>query len=91
MAANPRTRWREHVIRHAGISNATRVLLLVMHDDMDAQGYVSIPRSQLASRLGIPPSRVTERMKQAKAVGLLDTVVAGGPGVRAVYVAALGR
>lgn len=52
---------------------------------MDAKCVVSVPRQKLAEMLGVHPSRVSERMADAKKLGLLDTVRRGRPSVTAVY------
>lgn len=85
-----RAQWRDRVIQSKRIDNATRVLLLVMYDDMNERGYVSVPRSRLAERLQVHPSRITERIKRAKEARLLDSIVVGRPGMTAVYAAVLG-
>lgn len=62
-----REKWKRAVYaRRPGMTDPCRVLLLRLLDDMDAGGYVSVPRSRLAADLGIPPVRVTERIAQAR-------------------------
>jgi len=79
--------WRRELLANTAVSNATKVLLLVLCDDMDRRGYVSVPRSTLARRLGVAPARITERVREAHKVGLLFTVEQGRPGRTATYVA----
>lgn len=80
--------WRALVYRAKGISNGTRVLLLYLGERMDARTRtVSVPRSELAEVLGVPPARITERIREAREAGFLDTVVSGRPGVTSVYAA----
>lgn len=90
--------WKTHVysVRHAGIGNGVRVLLLYLADHMRVDRTVSVPRSTLAKALNVTPSEITWRIKAATEAGLLDTVVRGRPGVTAVYqgsfsVASLGQ
>jgi hypothetical protein len=71
------------------MTDPCRVLLLRLLDDMNVNGVVSIPRSRLSADLGIPPARVSERVKQAREIGLLTVVRYGAPGVTAVYQASL--
>jgi hypothetical protein len=84
-----RARWRREVWRTQRVSDSVRVLLLLLADDMAENGRVSLPRSELARRLGRTPRRVTERLQMACDVGLLDRVQTGKPGATAVYAAVL--
>ncbi|WP_425308419.1 hypothetical protein AADG42_06560 [Ammonicoccus fulvus] len=79
--------WKALVYRHKGIHNTTRVMLLYLADRMGTNLIVSVPRSRIAADLGIGERRVTERMKAAVEVQLLDPVAKGRPGVTAVYAA----
>jgi hypothetical protein len=90
MARPPiRERWREEVITSTAITDATRVLLLVLMDDMDARGYVSVPRDALAKRLKRNERKVSARFEDAVSAQLLDRVVRGNRGRTAVYRAML--
>lgn len=84
-----KARWYPEVLRSPLISDSVRVLLIALHDDMNADGFVSVPRKQLAVRLGKTPRRVAERFEQAVAAGFLDRVRAGRPTVTAEYRAML--
>ena len=77
--------WRREVFRSARITDATRVLLLLMADRMDANRKVSVPRSELARLLGRREQRVAERFHSAVESGLLTTVSRGHKGRTAVY------
>lgn len=77
--------WRAAVYKHRGISNGTRVLLLILADHMRLDGSVSRSRTQLADDLGVSARRITERVSEAHGAALLDTIVAGKPGTTAVY------
>lgn len=68
-----------------GITDATRVLLLVMVEFMREDLTVSVPRKDLARWLNRSERRIQERVKNAHDAGLLDTVVRGQKGVTAVY------
>jgi len=85
-----RARWKQAVYApRAGLSDGTRVLLLYLHDHMDARGIVSRPRSKVCADLGLHSARVTERLRQARDLGFLDTVRRGRPHVTAVYQAVI--
>ena len=68
-----------------GLTNGCRLLLLRLSDDMSGNGIVSVPRSVLASDLGVAPARITEWIRMAMDLQLLDQVRRGRPGVTAVY------
>lgn len=79
-------KWRKAVYaEREGMTNGCRVLLLRLSDDMDASRIVSIPRSVLADDLGVAPARITEGIKKARALGFLDIVQRGRPGITATY------
>lgn len=82
-----RTRWRQTVLRFRGqgMTGEIRALMLVLADHMDAHAVVSVPRSTLADLFDVTPSRITARIGAAVELQLLAEVVAGGPGVQAVY------
>lgn len=82
-----RDRWRAEVYRSPLISDSVRVVLLVLADHMTSRGYVSVPRTKLAAKLGRSPRRITERLEKARAAGFLDVVRNGRPGQTAEYVA----
>jgi hypothetical protein len=88
---NRRSRWETLVMRYraAGMTGELRALLIVLARHMDANGYVSVPQSRIAEMFGVPRTRIIERIKRAKDLGLLDTVQSGRPGVTAVYQATL--
>src|SRR5215213_6475214 len=79
--------WRQMVLTFhgAGMTEAVRVLLLVMAEDMNQGRYVSVPRLRLAKTLAVDPRRITERVLIARELGLLDTVQNGRPGRTATY------
>lgn len=83
-----RDRWRATLWR-APVSDATRILLLLLADHMRTDGHVSVPRAELAATLGRTERRVNDRIKEARAAGLLDCIAAGRPGRTAEYVALL--
>src|SRR4051794_8237380 len=68
-----------------GMTDGCRVLLLRLADSMDADGYVSIPRTKLAVELGVAPARISERIKLARALGFLDIAEQPRPRFTAVY------
>lgn len=79
------SRWRREVYRNTAITDATRVLLLLLADEMDERGYVCIPRDVLAKRLNRNERKVSARFEDAVNARLLDRVVRGNRGVTAVY------
>jgi hypothetical protein len=90
MAARPiRDLWRAEVIRSTAITDGTKLLLVVMADDMREDGYVSVPREVLAKRLGRNERKVSARLEAAVTARLLDRVVRGNRGRTAVYRALL--
>jgi hypothetical protein len=72
-----------------GMTAGCQVLLLRLLDDMNADGYVSLPRTRLAAELSIAPARVSERIKLARALGFLDLAEAPRPTRTAVYQATI--
>ena len=76
--------WRRMVFR-APVTDATRVLLLLLADEMRADLTVCVPRSELARSLDRSERRIQERIKEAKEAGLLATIVRGQKHVTAVY------
>lgn len=90
MAVRPiRDLWRSEVIRSAAITDGTKLLLVVMADDMREDGYVSVPREALAKRLGRNDRKVSARLEAAVTARLLDRVARGNKGRTAVYRALL--
>lgn len=90
MARNIKDAWRAQVIhRSSGLTNQTIVLMLELHQRMRHDGTVSVPRIQLADALGVDPSRIRERLREAVDKQHLDRVVRGRPGTTAVYRAVL--
>jgi hypothetical protein len=85
-----RERWRAELIQARGITADTKVLLLVLADEMRGDGYVCVPRDQLAKTLGRHPARITERIREAITTGWLAEIVKGKPGTTACYRATLG-
>lgn len=65
--------------------DSVKVLLLRLLEDMNHKLIVSVPRSKLAQDLGVPPPRISERIKVARDLGYLGQVRRGRPGVTAVY------
>lgn len=85
-----RARWKRAVYAHRPrMTDGCRVLLLRLLDDMNVNGVVSVPRSQLAADFGVPPARVSERIKLARQLGYLDMVRRARPKVTAVYQATI--
>jgi hypothetical protein len=80
-----RDEWRAAVLKDPRISNACRVLMLVLADMMRGDGYICRSRSELARVLGVHPSRITQRLNEAVDAGILARIVEGKPGRLAVY------
>lgn len=89
MSAIDNTSWWNEVIKRPDISNATKLLMTIMADETRGN-HVCVPRSVLAERLNVHPSRITQRIREAVDAGVLDVVVTGRPGVTAVYAPVLG-
>jgi len=81
--------WYREVLSTPLAADACRVLLLHLAHEMTEQGYVKVPREQLADVLGIHPKRVTARIGEAVKVGLLVRVSGGHNGQVAQYAAQL--
>ena len=84
-----RDRWRTEVIRSPHINDGTRVLLLVLADQMREDGYVTVPREKLAQQLDRHERKISARLAEAVEARLLDRVVRGQKGRTAVYRALL--
>lgn len=81
--------WRSAVVASPTITDATRVLLLDMWITMRRDGRVSVPRAEIARRLGRSERRIDERVAAAVAAGYLAVASPGHRGHTAVYVATL--
>ena len=79
--------WRRAVLCNKSITDATRVLLLVMCDYVKPNMTVSVPRYELAALLQRSERRISERVAAAQKAGLLgvDPIVRGQKGRTAVY------
>ncbi|MEU4410699.1 hypothetical protein AB0F88_39865 [Streptosporangium sp. NPDC023963] len=85
-----RARWLREVFRTPHITESVKLLLISMAvEEMDATGRVSVPREDLAVRIGRGKARVSERVQEAVNQGLLIRVSAGKKGSTAVYAAAV--
>lgn len=73
------------MLRTNAVTDACRVLLLALYDDMREDGYVCVPREDLARRLGRSERRISERLEQAVDARLLDRVQRGQKGRTASY------
>lgn len=86
---NMRDRWEQEVWTTTDITDGCRVLLLALAKNMDAKGYVSVPRTELARQIGRNERRVGERLEQAVESHYLTRVRRGQKGVTSVYRAML--
>ncbi|MFF0864202.1 hypothetical protein ACFYUV_20755 [Nonomuraea sp. NPDC003560] len=85
-----RARWLREVLRTVQITESVKVLLISMGvEEMDPAGRVSVPRKDLAVRIGRSPARVTDRITEAIAGGFLVRLSAGKKSNTAVYAAAI--
>ncbi|MFI6296792.1 hypothetical protein ACIBEJ_34745 [Nonomuraea sp. NPDC050790] len=85
-----RAHWLREVLRASRITEAVKVLLISMGvEEMDPSGLVSVPREELAVRIGRGKSRVSERIQFAVDLGYLARVSAGKKSNTAVYAAAV--
>jgi hypothetical protein len=72
-----RERWVDEVFRTPLITDAVRVALLALAQDMDDEGIVSARRDVLAGRLGRSDRRIGDRLKFAIESGYLERVSRG--------------
>jgi hypothetical protein len=85
-----RAHWLREVLRTVHITESVKVLLISMGvEEMDPTGRVSVPRKDLAGRIGRAPARVSERIQEAIEMGFLVRLSAGKKSHTAVYAAAL--
>jgi hypothetical protein len=84
-----RERWRREVYKTTSVSDAVRVALLALADDMDDSGMVSVGRPELAGKLARSDRRIGERLTSAISAGLLERVSRGQRNGRGRYRAAL--
>ena len=77
--------WRRAVYKAQGLKGNVQVLLLLMSEYMHANRHVSVPRSELAEKLGVHEQRVADRIKAARDHGFLNIVSRGYRGHTAVY------
>ncbi|MEU8151721.1 hypothetical protein [Nonomuraea sp. NPDC048901] len=82
--------WLREVLRTAQITESVKILLISMGlEEMDPSGRVSVPRVDLAGRIGRAPARVSERITEAVEMGFLIRLSAGKKRHTAVYAAAV--
>lgn len=85
-----RAHWLREVLRTVQITESVKVLLISMGvEEMDPAGRVSVPRVDLAGRIGRAPARVSERITEAVEMGFLVRLSAGKKSHTAVYAAAV--
>lgn len=85
-----RARWLREVLRTAQVTESVKLLLISMGvEEMDPAGRVSVPRKDLAARIGRSPARVTDRITEAITGGFLVRLSPGKKSNTAVYAAAL--
>jgi hypothetical protein len=83
---NRREKWKPKVQRTGTLPPAARLFLVgVLAPQMDANGFVSVPRRILAARAGVSERRVTRFITQAKEAGWLVVVQPGYRSMTAVY------
>lgn len=66
-----RDQWVREVFRNPGITDATRVMLLSLAQDMDEDGRVEVSRDEIAVRLNRHPRKITDRYNAGQAAGFL--------------------
>lgn len=85
-----RARWLREVLRSPQITESIKLLLAALAvGEMDAAGRVSVPREELAARIGRGKARISERLQEAVQRGFLVRASSGKKGNTAVYLAAL--
>lgn len=86
MRANHRDRWAARVVKAKQLPSSTRLFLVsVLTTSMKANGHVSVPRAQLAARLGVDERTVTRHITKARETGWLVVVQHGYRGRTAEY------
>lgn len=87
MGSDPRAvaRWRTEVFRSTAVTDSTKVLLLRLADVMDAKGYFTVPRLEMAEWINRSERRVQERLENAVQGRLIDRVETGHRGRTATY------
>jgi hypothetical protein len=85
-----RARWLREVLRSSQITESIKLLLVAFAiEGMNAAGHVSVPREELAVRIGRGKARVSERLQEAVDQGFLVRLSSGKRGSTAVYAAAI--
>lgn len=85
-----RARWLREVFRTVQITESVKLMMIALAiEEMDASGRVSVPREDLAVRIGRGKARVSERIQEAVNHGFLVRVSAGKKRSTAVYAAAI--
>jgi hypothetical protein len=85
-----RDRWYAEVIRTRLVNGSCRELLsLIAVRHMTETGYVCVPRATRAAELGVTEQRITRRVMEAVAVGLLTRTGGGVNGQTQQYLATL--
>lgn len=81
--------WRAAVVADPALPSSVKVFLLALATKMRRDGRVSVPRAEMARRLGRSERRITERVGVAVRAGYLAVASPGYRGHTAVYVATL--
>jgi len=85
-----RAHWLNEVLRSSELTESVKVLLLsAAIEEMDPAGRFSVPRQDLAARIGRGTTRITERINEAVDRGFVVRLAPGRKGSTAVYAAAL--
>jgi hypothetical protein len=84
-----RDRWFAAVLSSSVIGDACKLTLAVLYTRMTDQGYVSMPRSEIAALMGKHERKISEHIREARDAGLLNQIGGGYKSRSAQYVAVI--
>lgn len=83
-----RERWRADVLKAKKLPSSTRMFLAaVLAPHMKADGFVSVPRVDLADEMGVDERTITRHFTRARESGWLASLRVGHKGMTAEYMA----
>lgn len=83
-----REQWRSDVLRAKQLPSSTRMFLVsVLAPHMKVDGWVSVPRADLADEMGVDERTITRHFTRARESGWLASVRGGHKGITAEYMA----
>lgn len=83
-----REQWRADVLKAKRLPSSTRMFLVsVLAPHMKTDGFVSVPRAQLADEMAVDERTVTRHVTRARDAGWLMSLRVGHKGMTAEYMA----